>query len=122
MTDWRRVFGFEKHTYVQSFPITSFLLSGVSFYKDTIKDISIGDILDMTIEPNKYDNSAIIIKKITNVCGYVPKDIKEKVKSYVPSQVKVIDKRLIENNIYSLRVDIIKKEDSENINLNSKEV
>lgn len=107
MADWRRVFGFEKNTYVQSFPVTSFLLSGVSFYKDTIKDIKIGDILDMSFEPNKYDSSAIIIKRLTDICGYVPKDIKDKVKSYVPSKVKVIDKHLVENNIYSLRVNII---------------
>lgn len=108
MTDWQRVISFEKHTYVESYPVTSFLLSGVSFYKDTVKDINIGDTLDMTFEPNnKYDTSAIIIKKFTNVCGYVPKEIKSKVLKYVPSQVKVIDKRLIENNIYSVRVDII---------------
>jgi len=107
MTDWHRVFGFEKYTYVQSFPMTSFLLSGVSFYKDTIKEINIGDILDMSFEPNVYDSSAIIIKKLTDICGYVPKDLKDKVAPHVPSQVKVIDKHLIENNIYSLRVDII---------------
>lgn len=72
-------------------------------------------MLDMSFEPNnKYDSSAIIIKKLTDICGYVPKDIKDKVKLHVPSQVKVIDKRLVENNIYSLRVDIIVKEISEN--------
>lgn len=106
MSDLRRVYGFEKYTYVQSFPVTSFLLSGVSFHKDTIKSINLGDILDMSFEPNIYDNSAIIIKRLTDVCGYVPKEIKDKVKQYVPSQVKVIDKRL-KNSIYSLRVDII---------------
>ena len=37
----------------------------------------------------------------------------------LPSQVKVIDKRLVENNIYSLRVDIIEKEDNENAHLKS---
>ena len=37
----------------------------------------------------------------------------------VPSKVKVIDKRLVENNIYSLRVDIIVKEISENAHLKS---
>lgn len=113
MADWRRVIGFENNTYVQSFPVTSFLLSGVSFYKDTVKEINIGDILDMSFEPNKYDSSAIIIKRGTDICGYVPKDSKDKVKQHVPSQVKAIDKRLIENNIYSLRVDIIEKEGTE---------
>lgn len=109
MTDWKRVHGFEKYTYIQSFPITSFLLSGVSFYKDTIKDINIGDILDMSFKSNIYDNSAIVVTKNENICGFVPKEIKEKIKVYVPSQVKVIDKRFIENNIYSLRVDIIQR-------------
>jgi hypothetical protein len=107
MTDWKRVYAFEKYSYVQSFPITSFLLSGVSFYKDTIKDISNGDILSMNFEPNEYDNTAIVIKKDTKICGFVPKDLKEKIKIYVPSNVKVIDKRLVEKNIYSLRVDIV---------------
>ena len=106
MTDWKRVYGFQKYTYVQSFPVTSFLLSGVSFYKDIIKTINIGDILDMNFEPNQYDALAICVKKNTNIVGYVPKDMKDKVKQNVPSKVKVIDKRLVENDIYSLRVDI----------------
>jgi hypothetical protein len=109
MTDWKKVISFEKHTYVKSFPVTSFLLSGVSFYKDTIKNINKGDILDMSFEPNKYDSSAIIIKQKTDICGYVPKDSKEKILSFVPSQVKVIDKHLVQDDIYSLRVDIVEK-------------
>jgi hypothetical protein len=107
MTDWRKVIGFEKHTYVQSFPVTSFLLSGVSFYKDTIKNIEIGDTLYMTSESNKYDSSAIVVKRKEDICGYVPRDLKEKIKLFVPSTVRVFDKRYIENGIYSLRVDII---------------
>jgi hypothetical protein len=110
MTDWKRVYAFEKYSYVQSFPITSFLLSGVSFYKNTIKDIKIGDILSMNFEPNEYDDSAISIKKDADICGFVPKDVKDKIKKYVPSNVKVIDKRFVENNVYSLRVDILMNE------------
>jgi hypothetical protein len=110
MTDWRRVIGFEQYTYVQSFPVTSFLVSGVSHYEDTIKDIHIGDTLDMSFEPdNIYDTSAIIIKNKTDICGYVPKDSKDKVRPYVPSKVKVIDKQYVKNNIYSVRVDIIEE-------------
>jgi hypothetical protein len=107
MTDWRKVIGFEKHTYVESFPVSSFLLSGVSFYKDTIKNIEIGDTLYMTSDSNKYDSSAIVIKKNQDICGYVPRDLKEKIQPFVPSTVRVFDKRYIENGIYSLRVDII---------------
>ena len=110
MTDWRRVIGFEKHTYIQAFPITSFLLVGVSNYKDSIENIKEGDILDMDFEPNNiYDSSAIVIKNITDICGYVPKDSQDKVKSYVPSQVKVSHKTRCKGGIYSVRVDIIEK-------------
>lgn len=110
MSDWKRVFGFEKNTYVKKYPVNSFLLSGVSFYKDAVKDINIGDLLDMNFEVNnKYDSSAISIKKITDLCGYVPKDLKEKIIPFVPSQIKVIDKQLVEDNVYSVRVDIVEK-------------
>ena len=116
MTDWNRVIGVEKHTYVQAFPITSFLLAGVKSYQDSIENIKEGDILDMSFEPNNiYDISAIVIKNITDICGYVPKDSQDKVKLHVPSQVKVINKRR-RKGIYSLRVDII-KESTENDDL-----
>jgi hypothetical protein len=58
-------------------------------------------------ESNKYDSSAIVIKKNEDICGYVPRDLKEKIQPFVPSTVRVFDKRYIENGIYSLRVDII---------------
>ena len=109
MTDWVRVFAYEKHTYVQDFPVTSFLLAGVSSYKDTIQNVKIDDILDMTFEPtNRYDSTAIVIKKENHICGYVPRDTKCKITPYTPSKVIVIDKRLVKDNIYSLRVDIMK--------------
>ena len=107
MTDWTRVHAFAKHSYVESFPVTSFLLSGVSFYKDTIKNINVGDILNMMFESNQYDETAIVIKKYSDICGYVPKDIKDIIKNHVPSCVKVIDKRYVENGIYSLRVNLM---------------
>jgi hypothetical protein len=107
MTDWVRVHAYAQHTYVQTFPITSFLVSGISHYTDTIKDISVNDILYMLFEPeNKYDSTAIVIKRNDGICGYVPKDLKEKILPYVPSSVKVIDKHFFKGN-YSLRVDII---------------
>jgi hypothetical protein len=62
----------------------------------------------MEPEPtNKYDSSAIVIKHNSAVCGYVPRDIKGKIKDFSPCKVKVIDKRLVENDIYSLRLDIV---------------
>ena len=107
MTDWVRVHGFHYNTYLQDFPVTSFLLAGVSNYKDTTETIKIDDILEMNFEPlNPYDKNAIVIKRGLDICGYVPKDTMEKIVSFVPCRVKVIDKRLVKNRIYSLRVDI----------------
>jgi len=48
-------------------------------------------------QKNKYDDAAIAI---TN-------DIKEKIPSYVPSDVKAIDKRNVKDDIYSVRVEVI---------------
>jgi hypothetical protein len=104
MTDWTRVHAFHYNTYIQDFPVTSFLLAGVSFYKETLESIQLDTLLKMTFEPeNQYDPEAIVIKRGTDVCGYVPKDTREKIVSFVPCKVKVIDKRLVKGN-YSLRV------------------
>ena len=111
MADWTRIKGYAQHTYVQKFPVLSFLLSGVSHYKDIIETISIDDVLQMEFEPeNMYDDKAIKITKNNTVCGYVPKDVKEKIIEYVPSDVKVIDKRNV-HDIYSLRVEVMRNEE-----------
>lgn len=106
MTDWTRVHAYAKHTSIEQYPITSFLLSAVSFHQEVIKDLEVNESLQMDFEVNKYDPTAIVIKRGLEICGYVPKDIKEKVLSFVPSKVKVIEKRLYKG-IYSLRVDIV---------------
>jgi len=106
MTDWTRVHGFHYNTYVQEFPVTSFLLAGVSNYKITIEAVQKQDILTMEFEPtNIYDSTAIVIKRGSDICGYVPKDLKGKIISFVPCNVRVIDKRLVSDKIYSMRVD-----------------
>ena len=90
------------------FPVTSCLLSGVSFYKDIVKNISIGDILEMSFDSkNKYDSNAIVIKKNDNICGYIPREVQAKIKKYVPCKVEAIDKHYISEGIYSLRIDVI---------------
>jgi len=105
MTDWCRVISYEKHASVKRFPATSFLLSAVSFHQDAVKELNIDDTLELTLEPNKYDSTALVIKKGQEICGYVPKDKKEQIAPYAPSKVTVIEKRL-SKKIYSLRVDI----------------
>jgi len=106
MTDWTHVHSYAKHASVEHYPVTSFLLSAVSFHQEVIKDLEIDEVLQMEFEVNEYDPKAIVIKKGSEICGYVPKDIKEKVLSFVPSKVKVLEKRLY-NNIFSLRVNIV---------------
>jgi hypothetical protein len=108
MTDWTRVHAYQQHAYTQIFPITSFLIAGTTSYKDSITSLKIDDILIMEFEPtNQYDTDAIVIKDGKNICGYLPKYLQEKFKSFVPSQVKVIDKRRFDGDKYSIRVDII---------------
>ena len=89
------------------FPITSCLLVGVSYYKEMIKDLSVGDILEMSFDKdNTYDTNAIVVKKDDKICGYVPRDVQAKMSKYVPSKVEVIDKHYIQDGIYSLRIDL----------------
>jgi hypothetical protein len=69
--------------------------------------LKMGDLLSLSFEPdNKYDSNAIVIKYDNNICGYVPKDMQEKVRSYVPCKVRVIDKRVINKERFGIRVDI----------------
>ena len=93
--------------YVEKFPINSFLLSGPRYFQDIIRTINIYDVLTMIYEPNEYDDSAIVIKKNGITCGHVPQDSKGKIARFVPSQVKVIDKRNVEPYIWNLRVEVI---------------
>ena len=108
MTDWTRVHAFHYNTYIQDFPVTSFLLAGVSHYQEAILSLKPDTILEMTFEPeNQHDPEAIVIKRGTDICGYVPKVTREKVVSFVPSNVMVIDIRRVKGGNYSLRVDIV---------------
>jgi len=107
MTDWMR-----DYTFLGSYPTTSFLVCGVSFYTNTVNQINIDDILQMEFEPdNTFDAYAIVIKRNNEKCGYVPKHIQHRIAKYVPCQVRVIDKCYIEHDIHSLRVDIELKDD-----------
>ena len=93
--------------YVEKFPINSFLLTGPRYFQDVIRTINIHDTLSMTFQSNEYDNSAIVIKKNGIACGHVPQNSKEKIARFVPSQVKVIDKRLADPYVWNLRVEVI---------------
>lgn len=60
--------------HTEKFPDRSFLISGVSFYKDAVRNISHTSILTAVAEPdNRYDPNAIKIMNGTDQIGYVPK-------------------------------------------------
>ena len=67
-----------------SFPEQSFLIAGISFYKNNCSYITYETELTMEFEPdNKYDKSAISIKNNNKKIGYVPNSqIKELCKKY----------------------------------------
>lgn len=102
----KSILAFEKSK--PKFPHTSFLLAGVSHYTSIVQTIHIGDSLFMTFQPdNPHDSTAICIMKDGNICGYVPMKLKEKIAQHVPSHITVINKQLIKDDIYGIRVDII---------------
>ena len=87
------------------FPEKSFLISGISFYKDNCLDITYETDLTMELEPdNEYDKSAISIKNNKKKIGYVPNSqIKELCKENITESLKIINIKLINGN-YGIRV------------------
>ncbi len=87
------------------FPEKSFLVSGISFYKDNCLDITYDTELTMELEPNnKYDKSAISIKNNNKTIGYVPNcQIKELCRENIKEPLKIINIKLINGN-YGIRV------------------
>ena len=87
------------------FPENSFLISGISFYKDNCLDITYETELVMKPEPdNKYDPFAISILNNDKIIGYVPNTtIKELCKDNITELLKIINIKLINGN-YGIRV------------------
>lgn len=82
-----------------SFPEKSFLISGISFYKDKISNITYDTELIMKEEKdNKYDCDAICIMKDSNIIGYVPKTNKELCKNNIDQKLKIINIKNINGN------------------------
>jgi len=88
-----------------SFPEQSFLIAGISFYKNNCSDITYESELTMEFEPdNKYDKSAISIKNNNKKIGYVPNsEIKELCKKNITEPLKIINIKHIHGN-YGIRV------------------
>ena len=80
------------------FPVNSFLISGTSFYKNELLNITYETELKMKEEKdNKYDCNAICIMKDNSIIGYVPnKDtIKDICKDNINEKLKIINIKII---------------------------
>ena len=76
------------------FPDESFLIAGVSYYQENIKEVSYNSKLTMETEPeNKYDPEAIKILLNNVLIGYVPnqKNIKDLCKSQIDKHLLIIN-------------------------------
>lgn len=60
--------------HTETFPENSFLISGVSFYKDAVRKVTHTSILTSIAEPdNPYYSNAVKVMNDTEQVGYVPK-------------------------------------------------
>ena len=87
------------------FPEKSFLISGISFYKENCSNITYDTELFMKHEvDNKYDPFAISIMNNDKIIGYVPNsEIKELCKNNIIEPLKIINIKIINGN-YGIRV------------------
>ena len=88
------------------FPEKSFLISGISFYKNNCLNITYETELVMKHEPdNVYDPFAISILHNNKIIGYVPNkiEIKELCKNNITERIKIINIKMINGN-YGIRV------------------
>jgi len=87
------------------FPEKSFLISGISFYKENCSNITYNTELLMKHEiDNRYDPFAISIMNNDKIIGYVPNtEIKELCKNNITEPLKIINIKIINGN-YGIRV------------------
>ena len=87
------------------FPEKSFLIAGISFYKENCSNITYDTELLMKHDvDNKYDSFAISIMNNDKIIGYVPNsEIKELCKNNITEPLKIINIKLINGN-YGIRV------------------
>jgi len=87
------------------FPEKSFLISGISFYKENCSNITYDtELLMKHDQDNKYDPYAISIMNNDKIIGYVPNtEIKELCKNNITETLKIINIKIINGN-YGIRV------------------
>ena len=87
------------------FPEKSFLIAGISFYKENCSNLTYNTELIMKHDvDNKYDPFAISIMTNGKIIGYVPNiEIKELCKNNITTPLKIINIKNINGN-YGVRV------------------
>lgn len=89
------------------YPEESFLISGISFYKENCINLSNKTELTMKSDPdNKYDPSAIVIMNNDKIIGYVPNtntQIKTLCEKNIDEKLKIIHIKQVNDN-YGIRV------------------
>ena len=103
------------------FPPESFLIAGISFYKDNLEGINFKSLLKMKDEPdNKFDSTAIQIIFNENIIGYVPNkgNYKKLCRENLDEELIVINIKRDGGN-YGVRVILKKffKEDQQNLGI-----
>jgi hypothetical protein len=93
------------------FPEKSFLIKGISHFKENCLGIQYDSELTMMFEPNnEYDKDAICIMYNDKQIGYVPKDtigmeVKEFCKNNIDEPLKIINIKMVSGNAsYGIRV------------------
>ena len=93
------------------FPEKSFLIKGISHFKENCLGIQYDSELKMMFDPNnEYDPSAIRIMYNDKQIGYVPKDairidVKEFCKNNIDEPLKIINIKMVSGNAsYGIRV------------------
>jgi hypothetical protein len=96
------IYGHFTHQYYGNkiiFPEQSFLIAGISFYKENCTNITYDTELFMKDEPdNKYDNTAVCILHNQKIIGYVPSHMKELCKKHINESLKIINIKHINGN------------------------
>ena len=82
------------------FPEKSFLISGISFFKENCSNITYDtELLMKHDQDNKYDPYAISIMNNDKIIGYVPNtEIKELCKNNITETLKIINIKIINGN------------------------
>jgi len=104
--NWAQQYGFQKHTYVDKFKVTSVELSNTANLKEKRYILKINDLLDIESASNENGDKWLVVKKDDDLIGYVKKDQQDKIMGLVPCKLYVVKKTHMKDNSFSIRLDL----------------